>query len=362
MPAGLSSPKSAPSAGTGSVPFLLGTHEYAEKMATDSWLLQATTNEFVHNITPGGFLRGVRILLSSLGGVAGTLTPDAPFIMLQSASIENIDGSPILYPMNGYSYMLAIKYFMPWLGDPAKNYYYKTAVATPGWAIPLRVEIRNTAGVLANTDARAQYRVRYTLNTVTAVGTGYTTAPTVTGIEFMETYTQTDPTDLNGNQIQDLPDGLNIARVIRHQFATLNNAGANNTVQITNTGNELRALLLICRDSAGVRQDALSDPIRIRLDDRSLGVFSPDELFLKMHDFYEMLANGTSLRETGVYVLPRFRDFGRALGSFWLPTSNATYVLIESTTAAGISGPGTIEIITDEVIPVGPIPAELEGV
>lgn len=363
MPAGLKAPNGAvsPASSSGTIPFMLGTHEYAEKMATDTFTLTTTTQEFVHNITPGGFLRGIRLLISSAGGVAGTLTADAPFIMLQSVSLENIDGSPILYPMNGYSYMLAVKYFTPWLGDPAKNYYYKTAIATPGFALPLRCEIRNTAAVLSNTDARAQYRVRYTLNTLTSVGTGYTTAPTVTGIEFMEAYTQVDPTDLNGNPIQDLPDGLNIARVIRHQFATLNNAGANNTIQVTNTGNEIRAILLLCRDTNGVRQDALSDPIRIRLDDRSLGVFSPDELWLRMYDYYQGLNQGTSTRETGVYVIPRFRDPGNEAGSFWLPTTNATYLLFESMTASGISGPGTIEIITDEVIPVGPIPADLEG-
>jgi hypothetical protein len=363
MGAGAVAPAQGQAAASGGViPFMLGTHEYAEKMATDSWLLQASTNEIVHNITPGGFLRGIRILLSSTGGVAGTLTADAPFIMLQSVSIENIDGSPILYPMNGYAYMLAVKYFMPWLGDPAKNYFYKTAIATPGFALPLRNEIRNTAGVLANTDARAQYRVRYTLNTVTSVGTGYSTAPTVTGIEFMETYTQTDPTDLNGNSVQPLPDGLNIARVIRHQFVTLNAAGANNTIQLTNTGNELRGIIILTRDGSNVRQDALSDPIRIRLDDRSLGVFSPDELWQRMYDFYDLLKNGTSTRETGCYVIPRFRNQGDAYGSYWLQTSNATYLMIESTTAAGITGSGSIEIITDEVIPVGPIPAELEGV
>jgi hypothetical protein len=363
MPAGtIGGTPPAPSANAGVVPFLLGTHEYAEKMAQDSWQLQAATNEFVHNITPGGFLRGIRLLLSSTGGVAGTLTADAPWIMLLSLSIENIDGSPILYPMNGYSYLIAIKYFMPWLGDPIKNYLFSSAIATPGFAFPVRVEIRNTAGVLANTDARAQYRIRYTLNSVTAVGTGYTTAPTVTGIEYMESYTQVDPTDLNGNRIQDLPDGLNIARVIRHQFVTLNAALANNTIQLTNTGNELRGIILLTRDGSGVRQNALSDPIRIRLDDRSLGVLSPDELFQRMYDFYEMLNNGTSVRETGVYVLPRFRDPGKEIGMFWLPTTNATYLMIESATASGISGVGTVEVITDEVIPVGPIPADLEGI
>lgn len=347
--------------GAGSVPFLIGTHEYAEPMPTNTWQTTANAQEFVLPITPGGFLRGVRLTLSSTGGVAGTLAADAPLSILSSISLENIDGSPIIYPMPGYSFGMWVKYFTPWHGDPAKVLGWNTAIATPGFSLPVRAEIRNTAGVLANTDARSQYRFRYTFAPTTGYGTGYTTAPTFTAETNMEAYTQVDPTDLNGNPIQDLPDGLNIARIVRHQVVTLNNAGANNIIQLANTGNELRGILLLCRDSTGARQDALSTPIRMRLDDRSLGVFTTNEVFQRMYSFYDFLQNGTSTRETGVYMFPRFRDPGRELGSYWLPTSNATYLIIESTTAAGISGPGTIEIITDEVIPVGPISADLEG-
>lgn len=363
MPAATMAPQSTkPSGGGGGViPFIMGTHEYAEKMVTNTVQFSANTPEYVQNVTPGGFLRGIRLIATATGGVGGTLSADAPFIMYQSISLENIDGSPILYPMNGYAYMLVIKYFMPWLGDPAKNYRYSANQATPGFALPLRCEIRNTAGVLANTDARAQYRIRYTLNNTTAMGSGYTTAPTSTVVEHLETYTQVDPTDLQGNAIQPIPDGLGLARVVRHQIANLAAANANNTFQLTNTGNELRGILLLTRDGSNVRQDALSDPIRVRLDDRSLGTFSPDEVFLRMNDFYDFLKYGTSTRETGVYMFPRFRNPGDAQGSFWLPTSNATYLMIESATAAGISGNGSVEIITDEVIPVAPISSEYEG-
>ena len=349
------------SSSPGAIPFIMGTHEYAEKMVTNTVQFSANTPEYVQNVTPGGFLRGIRLIASSTGGVGGTLTADAPFIMYQSISFENIDGSPILYPMNGYAYMLVVKYFMPWLGDPAKNYKYSSNQATQGWALPLRCEIRNTASVLANTDARAQYRIRYTLNNTTAIGSGYSTAPTSTVVEFLETYTQVDPTDLSGNPVQPVPDGLGLSRVVRHQIANLAAANANNTIQLTNTGNELRGILLLTRDGSNVRQDALSDPIRIRLDDRSLGTFSPDEVWLRMNDFYDALKNGTSTRETGVYMFPRFRNPGDAQGTFWLPTSNATYLMIESATANGISGNGNVEIITDEVIPVAPISSEYEG-
>ena len=364
MPAGVAAAAAAqPDAGPGTVPFELGTHPYAERLATDTWQTTANSQEFVHNITPGGFLRGVRLMLTSSGGVAGTLTADAPWNVLQSISVENIDGSPILYPMNGYSYYLALKYFLPWKGDYAKYYDFSSNQATPGFSLPIWTEIRDTAGVLANTDARAQYRVRFTFAPTTVLGSGYTTAPTFSANLFMEAYSQPDKEDLHGNPIQGLPDGLSIAHIIRQQTLVLNAASANNILQLANTGNEVRGLIMVVRDNANARQDYLSDPIRVRLDDRSLGVFSPDEIFHRMSEFYEFLRTGTSTRETGVYVIPRYRDPGAQVGDYWLATSNATYLVIESATKTGaVNVPGTVQVITDEVVPVGPVPANLEGI
>ena len=50
-------------------------------------------------------------------------------------------------------------------------------------------------------------------------------------------------------------------------------------------------------------------------------------------------------------------------GQSWLATTNATYLIWESATAAaGTNLPGTVEVITDEVVPVGPVPMELESI
>lgn len=353
----------APASG-GAVPFAVGTTNYAEKIFTDTYQLSAGgTQEFVHNITPGGFLRGIRLLVSCASGAGATAaTADNPWNLIQNVSIENIDGSPILYPMTGYSAMLTQKYFQPWLGDPVKRPTYVQGI-NPAMELYLRVELKDTAGVLANTDARAQYRVRYTVNTSAAIATGaYTTQPTVTVVGFMEAFSQPDSHDLHGNAIQALPDGLGLAHIVRHQVLPLNNAGALNQLQLNNTGNELRGLALVVRDSNNARQDYLTDPIRWRLDSRSMQVSSPNEVFSKMYDHYDFLANGTSSRETGVYVFPRFR-YTQGENSFWLPTTNATYLVFETTTlGTGVNLPGTVEVITDEVVPVGAVPGYLEGI
>jgi len=355
----------APSDGAGAggtVPFTYGSNLYVEKFATDTFQLTTASQEYTHNINPGGFLRGVRLQVRSTGGVGGTAAADSPWNVFSSITMENIDGAPIMYPMNGYAYYTGSWAFRPWDGDPASRYDYTQGV-NPSFSLFIKPEIRHTAGVLANTDARALYRIRYTLNTYAAVITSGSTAPTVTVTNYLETWAQPDAADLHGNQIEPLPPGLNLSTLRRHQIFTLNGASADNQFQLTNVGNELRGAVMILRDSNSARQDYLSDPVRWRLDNRSLGVFAPDEIFNQMNDFYDFFQSGTSTRPTGIYVFPRYYQPGRMVGQSWLATTNATYLIWESTTTSSADNvPGTVEIITDEVVPVGPVPMELESI
>ncbi|MEU7164333.1 hypothetical protein AB0A70_06760 [Streptomyces morookaense] len=371
MPAAtISGQGAAPGVATGShmVPFVVGSNCYSEPITQFTYTQGASSQEFVYNVTPGGFLRGIRVQVSNSGGAGSAVyAGDAPWSLFQSISLENIDGSPIKYPMSGYAWFLQNKYCRPWNGDPAKSpsaTNFGNSGGNFGFELMIWPEIRDTAGVLANTDARAQYRIRLTIAPSSQVyTTAPTTMPTTTVSLVMETWAQTDTADLHGNPIQALPDGLAIAAITRHQILTLNGAGASNTFQLTNTGNEIRALIAVVRDSTGARQDYFSNPIRMRLDDRSLAVLSPTTVINRMGNFYDFLQNGTSTRETGVYVFPRFRRPGDLFGEYWLGTSNATYLLVETntpTTATNV--PGTAEFITDEVVPVAPVPVEIEGI
>lgn len=350
------------SGGEGVVPFFNGSNLYVEKFSTQAFQLGSTAQEFSFNVTPGGFLRGVRLQVRSTGGVGGTATADAPWNVFNSITLENIDGAPIQYPMGGYAYRLGAVYFRPWDGDPLNRFDYASG-PNPSFSLFIKPEIRQTAGCLANTDARALYRIRYTLNTWSNVIGSGTTAPTVTVTCYLETWAQPDAADLHGNPIVPIPPGLAIATIRRHQTFNLNGASADNQFQLTNTGNELRGAILVVRDSNNARQDYLSDPIRWRLDNRSLGVISPDEVFNQMADQYGGLGTGTSGRPTGVYVFPRFYNPGVMTGQSWLATTNATYLIWETATSASATNvPGTVEVITDEVVPVGQVPMELESI
>jgi len=342
------------------VPFILASNIYVEKFNTSTVALGTAQSPQTVNVIPNGYLSGVRVELRSSGATAGTAAADSPWNVFTNIELDNIDGANIIYPMTGYAHYAANWMFKPWLGDPAKRFDFAQSI-NPSCSLLIQPEIAGTAGVLANTDARSQYKIAYTLNTAAGVVTSLTGTLTTVTTLYLETWAQPDARDLHNNPQEPVPPGLNLQTLRRHQILTLNGANSANTLQLANTGNELRGILMIVRDSNNVRQDYLSDPIRWRLDTRAMGTFSPNEVFNLMNDFYPQLQNSTSARPTGVYMFPRFRnpDGGRQQG--WLTTTNATYVIFESSTAAA-GGAGTVEIITDEAIPVGPVPAELDSI
>src|ERR1700747_1473690 len=124
VPGGVAAPPVAKQgASAGEIPFLVGSNAYREApFSTNTLQLDANSHETVVNVTPGGFLRGITMQVTSAGGVigAGVLANDSPYSILSSCSLEDISGGPILYPMSGFSYAMCQKWLRPWDGGPSK--------------------------------------------------------------------------------------------------------------------------------------------------------------------------------------------------------------------------------------------------
>ena len=340
-------------------PFWVSSNLYAEKITSTSVALGAAVTNYFQNINPGNFLRGVRLIVRSTGGT-GVATADNPFNLIQSLDLENVDGGEILYPQPGYNHYISQKYFRPWQLDPAMAYDYSQS-ANPSFSMFLSPEIRQTACLLSNTDARSQYKYNTFLNTAASVTSG--TGPTVTVTQYMDAWAQPDPSDLQGVPNQPLPPGLALQTKRRQQAGVvLQSANTDNIFQLVNTGNAMRGIIAIVRDSNNNRQDYLSDPIRWQMDNRNLGVFSPDELFQWNNAQYA--SYNVSPRPTGVYVFPRFFNPGDLTGQGWLYTSNATKLTFETTTLGTATNvPGNVTFITDEVYPVQQaVPGDLQEI
>jgi hypothetical protein len=315
--------------------------------------------------------------VSSTGGVigAGVLAADGPYGILSSVSLEDISGGPILYPMGGFECAMNQKYLRPWDGDPSKRAGFSNSV-NPAFTLRHFVEVKDTLGVLANTDARAQYRFRFTLAAANQAGpfglttTAATTNPTVTVKLYLEAWAQPDLADLLGNQIQQIPDGLVCSRFLMHEQPAI--TSANNVARFTLVGNEIRGFIIIFRNGDANHSrvdltDTGAGAIDYRLDSRRLWKMTPSQLIEEMSAFYPNLGNGTWTRETGVLVISRFSGAAVAgsqaagQGEYWLQTVEQTLMQWEFSGADITTSPGTMEIIYDQLAIAGEVPPELEG-
>lgn len=371
----------------GQNPFQICTNLYAEKnlQGLQTALAGSTSaQQFGGQVNAGQFLRGVHLMvrnantpatITTVGGTA-IASADGAFSVIQNADLINVDGSEILYNMSGYAHYLMQKYGKPWLKDRAQAYDYQPLGAANGgsFSLFLQPEIRWTAGVLANTDTRSQYRFDYTVAPIAAG-----TQPTYNIIPYMDAWAQPDANDLQGTPNQPVPPGVNLQVKRRHQIFTAN-AGADNTFLSTLTGNAIRCALLIARNSSNVRVDGFSDPIYWYLDNRSLGRLNPDivrQWVEDQYDTYGMYGNSTGAgsnfytvannatdglaanagnyagapsNDFGVAAFPRFIEPGELYGQGWLYTANSTKLSWETVAA---NSAVTVELVCDEVYPVG---------
>src|ERR1700722_68112 len=377
-------------AGAGGMnPFQIATNLYAEKNLQGLLTGVAATaaaQQFGGSINAGQYLRGVRLMvrnantpatLTTVGSPAVAIAnADGSFAVLQNADITNVDGSEILYNMSGFAHYLMQKNAKPWLKDRAWPYDYQPLAAGNGGSFTLfmQPEIRFTAGVLANTDTRSQYRLDYTLSAIAAG-----TEPTYNITPYMDAWAQPDANDLQGTPNQPVPPGVNLQVKRRHQIFTLN-SGADNTLLSTLTGNAIRCAILITRNASNIRVDGFSDPIYWYLDNQSLGRLNPDivrqcaedqyapynlyggasqagsAFFVTANNATDGLAANTGnyanagSMDTGVYTFPRFMEPGELYGQGWLYTANSTKLAWESVPQTSAV---TAELLVDEVYPVG---------
>lgn len=374
--------------GMGGNPFQIATNLYAEKNLQGGLTSQLLTNGSIPgggSVNAGQYLRAVRLMYRTItaGSTGTSLNLDGPFSVFGQLDLTNVDGSEILYNMGGYAYYLGEKYFRPWFQDPAHRYDFTIPTATSGGSctVTLQPECRFSAGVLANTDTRSQYRYDFTLN---GAGLGsYATYPTIALIPYMDAWAQPDAQDLSGVPNQPVPPGVNLQVKRRHQIFTMNGSGSDNTLLSTLTGNAIRGSLWVTRNSSGVRVDGFSDPIYLQLDNRSLGRLNPDIVRQWAEEFYQKwnpygfanqapgasgafvsanasdgiggtgLYTGSGSMDLGVYAFPRFMDPGDMTGQGWMYTANSTKYYLESSSSS--SSPSTAELITDEVYPVGQV-------
>lgn len=381
MPAAtMGAPAQTEGGGGGLVPFVRASYQYRERMRTDAFTLSATAQQTAQPvpITPGGFLRGIWLeLANTVAGALGTAVlgqpSDFPFNLLASVTLEDVNGQSIVGPLSGYELFLANKYggYFP-DGDPIVQPGFVGTFVNQFFHLWIPCEIRSDAlGSLSNTDARAQYRLIYTIDSspnILSTGT-VTTQPQFTVTTWVDYWAQVERENMVGERNEQVPPLLGTTQFWSREIPVV--TAAAQTVKHNRVGNAIRNFLYILRNgvAAGAAQPAnqrvsnYQDPIRLRLDNRYLLSESP---FIRrrgiMGRLYDLSGPdgdpaviGTpadSILESGTLVYPQSGDlsYKPSAGDVgdWLDTNEASFLQLENTLTATVA---SITILTNDVAP-----------
>lgn len=341
------------------VPFVAAAHEHVEPAFTKTATLGAATQQLDPIDVPSyGYLRHMFLEITSASGTIGTFVAgaDFPWNIIQSITLLDVNGAPIVGPIDGYALLWAnILGGYVFRQDPRDSPWFVGSAPNPAFFIRVPVEISHYDGLgsLANQNSAAPYKLQITLNSTTAIGTGaFGVAPTITIRGWLEAWSLPNAQDVRGRPQQQLPPVHGTG-----QFWTSRRPdvlAGNITVPVNRVGNLLRNLLFISRDASGVRVDtSFPDPILLNWDGRQQYQHSQRHM---QQMLFERLVDVT--RDVGVWAYTfDHSQMGRAgddTPNLWLPTVQSTRLEIAGTIAVS----GSIQVVVNDVQPVEVIPAE----
>ncbi len=350
------------------LPFHHAAKEHTEPAFDVSGIVPGANSQMVlqgasQALPADGYLRDVYLRVKSSGGVAGAgvAAPDYPWNIIDSASLNDVNGAPLMGPIDGYSLYLVNKYggYM-FRGDPLIAPDASTSVAAPEFALRLPLEINRQTGFgsLANHNAAAAYKcVLQANNSAALYSTAPTTVPTLEFAGTIETWTQPTPTDAMGRPQETEPPAHGTTQFWTTQQYTIN--AGKNTITLTRVGNLIRALILVYRDATGARvlfsSGHLPDPIEIDWDARQYKI---DPLYMRREDMINSYgAAEANTAEDGVIVYNWDKTIlghtGGGSSAMYMPTVEATRLNIVGT--FGVAG--TLTVITNDIAPVETNPA-----
>ena len=320
-------------------------------------------------IAAQGFMRSVLVEVTATGGSGSTTaavnSADGPFNVFSNFSLNDVNGSPIYGPLDGYNMYLAQK----WGGyqgypDPRNGIY--SAPASTGnftcvFRVPVEIIARSGLGDLPNTNAAAAYKINCIIN---PPGTVYSTvpAPTIPNIRvrmFLEYNTQPAPTDVLGNMNATSPPNMGTTQFWTQATYTL--ASGSNTTRLLRVGNYIRNLIFVLRNSSGVRIGVSNwpDPLTIQQDGFQLDQISADvfqDLAFRNFGYASSSLDGAGDQDTGVFAYPFTTDLsltpGNELRHKYLPTLESTRLLVIGTYGSTAT---QLTVLTNDISPSGDI-------
>lgn len=325
-----------------------------------------------------GFLRHVVLLVEATGGTAGGTNAvkkeDAPWTVLDSVQLTDVNGAPIMSLMTGYDVFLA-NLFGGYVArsDPRADPSFGDVGVGGNFSfllrIPVEISARDALGALPNQNAASTYKLNMVLReraAVFATNPGGV-QPSVRIRAFLEAWTQPDPFDLLNQPQAVVPPAVGTTQFWTKQGGNVVSNGANRT-RFSRVGNMWRNLIMVFRDNTGSRagfEASMPDPIQIEWDGRIL--LNDAKRVLRSIMAEQCAAIGLPATSTdspalaagevaipnGVLLYTFADDFdgrtGMEMRDLWLPTTQASR--IEWVGVAGAAG--TVDFLLNDVAVAG---------
>lgn len=354
----------APVAPVAMLPFNAAAREHTE-IAFDVTATPTTTAQEVlqganQSLPAEGYLRSVYVQVTASGGTVGSaaLAADAPWNIIQSVTLSDVNGAPIFGPVSGYELYLINKWggYM-FRGEPTAWPSYAASAITIGFALRIPIEVNRQTGFgsLGNQNAAAAYKLRITLNTIANIwSTPPTAAPALRFRGYIETWTQPLPQDAAGRPQATQPPAHGTTQYWSAAQYTVN--GGQQIITLTRVGNLIRSLILVYRNTSGVRiaLGSMPDPIQVDWDAR---MFFSEPLDYRFDSMVRAVpangaVTGTGQIDAGVLAYNWDRSIvghqGGGSTAMYLPTVQSTRLQVN----ANFGTAGTLTVLTNDIAPV----------
>jgi len=270
--------------------FRASSHEYLEKFNTSAALTSGNAQDASpaqNSVQSYGFLRRIRIRLrNNVAGSGGTFNADYPAKLLQQISLTDPNGAEIYGgpTWSGYEALMAEKYgAYKAVNDPEISPLFSASTTTPlyVWTIPLELSESSGYGALPNFDAQSPYKLKLTLDSNANI---WSAAPTTTQPQYLfdyiiECWTLPDQVNkLTGLAQSVFPPGIGqnlfgvqgVGCTVQHWSKSNPSIAASSavTASLIRKGNTFRGLVMVVRNSSGVRQAVSNfpNPITFQVD------------------------------------------------------------------------------------------------
>lgn len=347
------------------VPFVRAAHEHTEQMMDVTTGITAAGSQLSPVDVPAyGFLRGIWLEVTISGGAGSAVfRADAPFNALQDIQLSDVNGAPIVGPLDGYDlYQINKLGGYRRIGDPKglPGFTQNVAGGNASYLLYLPVEVngRDALGSLANMNAASSYKLRMG---VAPAGSIYstlpaTTLPSIRVRAWLDAYTQPADVALDGRPNATLPPAHGTTSFWSKQTFNIN-SGANQ-LRLARVGNYVREHILIFRDAAGNRVETLIPAsLDVTWDTRLLRNLAPSITRATMAYKHSLpgALDGANGQDAGVIAEDYCHEFdGKAGGELrdgWLPTTQSSRLEFSGT----FPGACTVTVLTNDVSPAGEV-------